>query len=31
MEEIAESKGQKLGDMSLREMDAMWNEIKKQK
>ncbi len=31
MEDIAESKGHKLGNMSLNEMDALWNEIKKQK
>ncbi|MDQ2863038.1 MAG: nucleoside triphosphate pyrophosphohydrolase [Bacteroidota bacterium] len=31
MEEIAAKKGHKLIDMTLQEMDAMWNEIKKQK
>lgn len=31
MEIAAEEKGHKLGSMSLEEMDAMWNEIKKQK
>jgi MazG family protein len=31
MEEIAESNGHKLSNMSLEEMDALWNEIKKQK
>ena len=31
MEEIAKSSGKNLVDMSLTEMDAMWNEIKKQK
>ncbi len=31
MEIAAEKKGHKLGTMSLKEMEAMWNEIKKQK
>jgi MazG family protein len=31
MEIAAEDKGHKLGDMTLEEMDAMWNEIKKEK
>ncbi|MEO8568071.1 MAG: nucleoside triphosphate pyrophosphohydrolase [Ginsengibacter sp.] len=31
MEEIAKNNGKNLVDMSLREMDDMWNEIKKQK
>ena len=31
MEEIAKANGKNLVDMSLREMDDMWNEIKKQK
>ncbi len=31
MEEIAESHGHKLSNMSLQEMDRLWNEIKKQK
>ncbi|MEP7252409.1 MAG: nucleoside triphosphate pyrophosphohydrolase [Ginsengibacter sp.] len=31
MEEIAKASGKNLVDMSLTEMDAMWNEIKKQK
>ena len=31
MEKIAEEKGHKLGNMSLREMDATWDEIKKEK
>jgi MazG family protein len=31
MEILAEKKGHKLGNMSLEEMDAMWNEIKGQK
>jgi len=31
METIAAEKGHKLGNMSLQEMDAMWNEIKKEK
>lgn len=31
MEKIAEEKGHKLGDMSLTEMDAMWDLIKKEK
>ena len=31
MEEAADALGKKLADMTLGEMDAMWNEIKKQK
>lgn len=31
MEEAAEEKGHSLSNMTLKEMDAMWNEIKKQK
>ncbi|MEP6584218.1 MAG: nucleoside triphosphate pyrophosphohydrolase [Ginsengibacter sp.] len=31
MEEIAKGNGKNLVDMSLEEMDAMWNDIKKQK
>lgn len=31
MEKIAEQKGHRLGNMSLGEMDAMWDEIKKEK
>ncbi len=31
MEEIAKTNGKNLVDMSLKEMDEMWNEIKKQK
>jgi uncharacterized protein YabN with tetrapyrrole methylase and pyrophosphatase domain len=31
MEEIAKAQGKNLIDMSLKEMDDMWNEIKKQK
>ena len=31
MEEISKAKGKNLVDMSLKEMDDMWNEIKKQK
>lgn len=30
MEEAVQKKGMNLGDMSLEEMDAVWNEIKKQ-
>ncbi len=31
MEEIVQRKGIKLSDMTLEEMDAIWNEVKKQK
>jgi XTP/dITP diphosphohydrolase len=31
MEEMALSKGKNLNDMSLEEMDSIWNEIKQQR
>lgn len=31
MEAIAETQGKKLSDLTLEEMDAIWNEVKKQK
>ncbi|MHA4811512.1 nucleoside triphosphate pyrophosphohydrolase [Flavitalea flava] len=30
MEEVAQSRGRSLGDMTLEEMDSIWNEIKEQ-
>jgi uncharacterized protein YabN with tetrapyrrole methylase and pyrophosphatase domain len=30
MEEEVEKRGKKLSEMSLQEMDSIWNEIKKQ-
>ncbi len=29
MEDLVQQKGMNLGDMTLPEMDAIWNEIKK--